>query len=216
MERIGKFQRDEVSAFYAVLFVGTFAIVWESRDYFLPGRVHGFMMERIELSAENWWRYFLVAHVAGGLVCLCSSLLQYSKLLLKRAPGIHRYLGRIYALSIITLVFPTGVALAFVAKGGTNGTIGFLLLSFATLGFLLLGMVAIYKKNLRSHQKWISRSFALVTSAITFRTLQIAFSQFHLDPDRVYQIALWLSIAVNLTLCEYYLLKTERRTNRTQ
>jgi len=211
MNRVSHFQRIEIAFFYAVLFAGTILIVWESRDYFLPGRVHGFMMERIELSVENWWRYCLLAHVAGGLVCLCSSVLQYSKLLLKRAPVAHRYLGRIYALSIITLVFPTGVALAFVAKGGSNGTFGFLVLSFATLGSLLLGMIAIYKKNLRSHQAWISRSFALVTSAITFRTLQIVLSQFYLDPDKIYQMALWLSIIMNLALCEYYLLKTEKQ-----
>ena len=215
-KQISNFQRIEKAFFYAVLLCGTALIVWESRDYFLPGRVHGFMLERMELSVENWWRFFLLAHVAGGLVCLCSSLLQYSKLLLKRAPAIHRYLGRIYALSIITLVFPTGVALAFVAKGGNNGTVGFLFLSVATLASLLLGMVAIYKKNLRAHQAWISRSFALVASAITFRALQIGFSQFQFDPDRVYQSALWLSIAINLALCEYYLLKTEKRKNETE
>jgi len=210
-KEISNFQRVETTLFYAVLLCGTTLIVWESRNYFLPGRVHGFMLERMELSVEDWWRYCLLAHVAGGSLCLCSSLLQYSKLLLIRAPAIHRYLGRIYALSIITVVFPTGVALALVAKGGNNGTVGFLFLSVATLASLLLGMVAIYKKKLRAHQAWISRSFALISSAITFRALQIGLSQFHLDPGRVYQSSLWLSIAINLALCEYYLLKTEKQ-----
>ena len=210
-DRINLLRRIEQTLFYVVLLGGTALIVWESRNYFLPDRIHPFMMERIELSVEDWWRYFLLVHVAGGLLCLCASLLQYSKVLLRRAPSIHRYLGRIYALSIITVVFPTGVALAFVAKGGSGGTFGFLVLSFATLATLLLGMVAIYKKNLRAHQAWISRSFALVTSAITFRAFQIGLSYLSDDPDRVYQSALWMSIGVNLALCEYYLLKTEKR-----
>ncbi|MFT6862202.1 MAG: hypothetical protein ACJAVK_000758, partial [Akkermansiaceae bacterium] len=46
---------------------------------------------------------------------------------------------------------------------------------------LLLGMIAIYRKNLRSHHVWISRSFAFVTSAITFRSLQLGLSQFDLE-----------------------------------
>ncbi|MGC6565908.1 MAG: DUF2306 domain-containing protein, partial [Akkermansiaceae bacterium] len=125
--------------------------------------------------------------------------------------AVHRNLGRIYGLSIIMVVFPTGVALAFVAKGGLSGTIGFLFLSFATLFSLLLGMVAIYKKNLRAHQAWISRSFALVTSAITFRLLQLVLVRFVDDYDQVYQSALWASMGINLTLCEYYLLKTNRK-----
>lgn len=206
-------QRIEMVVFYLVLFAGTALIVWESRDYFLPDRIHGFIMERLDLAAEDWWRYALIAHVASGLICLVSSLLQYSKLLLKRAPSIHRNLGRIYALSIVMAVFPTGVALAFVAKGGVSGTVGFLVLSFATLFSLIFGMVAIYRKNLRSHQEWISRSFALVTTAITFRALQLALIQFPLEYDFIYQFALWASIGINLALCEYYLLK-KSKTNK--
>ena len=208
--RVSPFQRFEMAFFYVVLFAGTTIIVWESRDYFLPGRLHAFMMERIDLAVEDWWRYTLLTHVAGGLTCLVSSLLQYSKVLLKRAAWLHRNLGRIYGLSIIMVVFPTGVALAFVAKGGFSGMLGFLLLSFATLFTLLLDMVAIYKKNLRSHQIWISRSFALVTSAITFRVLQLVLAQFNYDYDQIYQSALWGSIGINIGLCEYYLLKTTK------
>lgn len=209
--RVSPYQRVETAAFYLVLFSGTALILWESRSYFLPGHIHGFMMERLDLAVEDWWRYALLTHVAGGLICLVSSLLQFSGVLLKRAPALHRNLGRIYALSIVVAVFPTGVALAFVAKGGLSGTIGFLTLSFGTLFTLLLGMIAIYRKNLPSHRAWISRSFALVTSAITFRALQLILVRFIPDYDQVYQISLWASLGINLGLCEYYLLKTTQK-----
>jgi len=205
------YQRIEKGLFYLILFSGTALILWASRDYFLPNTVHSFMLERLDLAVENWWRYTLLAHVVGGLTCLVSSLLQYSGLLLKRARWLHRYLGRIYALSIITLVFPTGVALAFTAKGGLSGTIGFLILAVGTLATLLLGMVAIYKKNLRAHQVWISRSFALVTSAISFRFIQLGLAYTSLTIEQVYLSALWLSIILNVVLCEYYLLKTNKQ-----
>jgi hypothetical protein len=207
--RVCSVRQIEMMVFYLVLFVGTGLIIWESSDYFLPDRVHGFILERPELAVQDWWRYALLAHVVGGLLCLVSSLLQYSKILLKRAPSIHRNLGRIYALSIVVLVFPTGVALAFVAKGGLSGMIGFLALCFGTFFTLVFGMGAIYRKNIASHRVWISRSFALVTTAITFRTLQLALLQFNFDYDLVYQTSLWGSIGINLALCESYLLKNK-------
>ncbi len=208
---VSPLQRIEITLFYLVLFSGTLLICWESRLYYLPNTVHSFLLERMELTLEDWWRYTLLTHVTGGLICLVSSLSQYSRLFLKRAPWLHRNLGRIYALSIIMVVFPTGVALSFVAKGGLSGTLGFLVLSFGTLFTLLLGLVAIYRKNLRAHQTWISRSFALVTTAITFRSLQLALFQFDIDYQTIYQIALWGSIGINVVLCEYYLLRTTKQ-----
>jgi len=201
--------------FWFILYLGTATILWNSLDHFLPNRVHSFLFERISLTMQEWWRYSLLAHVAGGLICLISRFLQYSKFLLKCAPPFHRYLGHVYALSIITLVFPTGVALSFVAKGGTSGMIGFLLLAIATLVTLILGMIAIFKRNIRAHQAWITRSFALVTSAITFHTLQLALSYTEISYTTNYQISLWLSIAINLILAEYYLKKSNKSSKLT-
>ena len=204
----------ESALFWGILYLGTGIILWTSLDYFLPNTMHSFLFERMELTMQDWWRYTLYAHVIGGLTCLISSLLQYSKILLKRAPRVHKYLGHIYALSIITTVFPTGVALSFVAKGGTSGMIGFLFLSIATLATLILGMVAIFKRNIKSHQAWITRSFALVTTAITFRTLQILFSSLSMTVETNYQLSLWLSIGINLILAEYYLCKSTNKLNQ--
>lgn len=209
-------RKIESTIFWCSLYLGTGIIFWNSLDYFLPNRMHSFLFERIELTMQDWWRYTLYAHVIGGLTCLISSLLQYSKLLLKRAPRVHRYLGHIYALSIITLIFPTGIALSFVAKGGTSGMVGFLFLAVATLLTLILGMIAIFKRNIKSHQAWITRSFALVTTAITFRTLQIGFSNLAISQETNYQLSLWLSIIINLMLAEYYLYKSTRKLTTNQ
>ena len=78
-------------------------------------------------------------------------------------------------------------------------------------------MVAIFKRNIKSHQAWITRSFALITTAITFRSLQIGIHALGVDPEFNYQLSLWLSIAINLILAEYYLLKTgSRKSNKKQ
>ncbi|MFT6792857.1 MAG: hypothetical protein ACJAR1_000843 [Rubritalea sp.] len=106
----------ETALFWSILYLGTGTILWTSLDYFLPNTMHSFLFERIELTMQDWWRYTLYAHVIGGLACLISSLFQYSKLLLKRAPRMHKSLGYIYTLCIITLIFPTGLALSFEPK----------------------------------------------------------------------------------------------------
>lgn len=206
----------ESALFWSVLWVGTGLIVWNSLDYFLPNGMHSFMFERMELTMQDWWRYTLYAHVIGGVLCIVSSLLQYSKWLLKRASVLHKYLGHVYALSIVTIVFPTGVALAMVAKGGTSGMVGFLILSVGTLGTLLLGMRAIFKRDIKAHQAWITRSFALITSAITFRTLQVVLGTFTSNPEVIYQCSLWLSIGINILLAEYYLIKQKKPKRRTK
>ena len=83
----------------------------------------------------------------------------------------------------------------------------------------VLGMVAIFKRNIKSHQSWITRSFALVTTAITFRTLQILLSSLGITAETNYQLSLWLSIGINLILAEYYLYKSTNnhklRANKT-
>jgi len=66
MDYANTLKRIEIALFNAILFTGTFLIFWESRDYFLPGRAHAFLLERLELSTENWWRYSLLAHITGG------------------------------------------------------------------------------------------------------------------------------------------------------
>ena len=168
-------------------------------------------LERPSLTVQDWWRYTLYTHIVGGAICLLSTLLQYSKILLKSAPSIHNALGYLFALSIITVVFPTGVALSFVAKGGTSGMIGFLVLSFATLLTMLLGITAILKGNIKKHKAWITRSFALVASAITFRILQISFFYAGFATETNYQMSLWFSILINAALAEYYLYKQKNK-----
>lgn len=191
--------------FWIVLWSGTVLIFWASSDYFTQSQVHAFLRERPHLMVQDWWRYSVYVHVFSGCLCLGSSLLQYSGILLRRYPKWHKYLGYIYVLSLILAVIPSGLILSVFAKGGWIGKLGFCVLNFATLVTVLLGLNSILKKRLRAHQAWITRSFGLVSSAITFRLLLVVMVHFDVSIEIVYPACVWLSIILNALLVEVYL-----------
>lgn len=206
-----KWRFFEQYIFWVLLWLGSFGILYASLDYLKPNYVHEFLRERLYMAEKDWWRWTLYVHVASGILCLTASLSQYSDTVLKKYRALHKYLGRVYAYSIFLFVFPTGIILSFFAKGGIISIIGFLVLSVATFITALFGVRAILKKNLKKHKIWITRSFALISSAITFRILQLLLEAVGVPSLISYQLAVWLSLAINVLLGEYYLWKAKFR-----
>ncbi len=205
----------ERAVFWILLWAGTALIFLASRSYFFGSEPHEFLIERPHLTMHSWWRYSLYVHVISGCLCLASSLLQYSKIFLKRYVKVHKSLGYVYVLSLLIAVIPTGLILSNVAKGGWISQVGFHAMNVSVLVCVILGMRAIFQKRVQEHQAWMTRSFALITSAITFRTLQVIFHQFHVPYEIVYPTCVWLSIIVNVWVAEYYLYKSKTNTNKT-
>jgi len=204
----------ERALFWASLWIGTGLILWASKDYFIGVNPHGFLIERPHLTMQSWWKVSVYIHVLSGCLCIVSSLLQYSKVLLKKAPKVHKSLGYIYVLSLLIAVTPTGMVLSAVAKGGWISQLGFFVMNFSTLICVVQGMKAIFKRKVAEHEAWITRSFALVTSAITFRTLQISLLQLQVPYEVIYPICVWLGMILNLWVAEYYLYKTKIKTKQ--
>jgi hypothetical protein len=119
-------------------------------------------------------------------------------------PSFHRRCGKIYSASVLGLLCPTGMVLALSAKGGFPGKAGFLLLGAATFYTTLRG-VAVMREPSRDvvrHRKWMTRSFALAASAITFRLYHVAFFEIGLAEETNYLVSLWLSILGNAAVAE--------------
>lgn len=192
-------------AFWLVLWTGTLLIIWSSRDY-LPGPfTHDFLLERPYLLHQNWWRISVKVHAISGCLCLASSLLQYSGLLLKKYPKIHKSLGYVYIASLLFVVVPSGLILCTVAKGGLISQIGFFVMNLLTLLTVFLGLNSILNGKIKEHQIWITRSFGLVSSAITFRTLLIVLLVSQVPLEVAYPACVWLSMIINALLVEFYL-----------
>ncbi len=192
-------------AAYSVLVVSGALIIWTSRLYFLdPIRVH-FLMERPALAADKLWRGLLAIHVAGGVGCLAALLVASATAWNSRWKIAHRWSGRFYAVIVLVLLCPTGLLLSAYAKGGFAGKFGFFLLSVLTFVFTWQGTRYAIEQNFVEHRKWMTRSMAMVASAMTFRLAQIGLSQFDINPDSNYIASLYISTFGNWLAAEVWM-----------
>jgi uncharacterized membrane protein len=190
---------------YAAFWLGygwcAYLIAANSLPYFgEAGRWQPFLVEKGAAGQATWYLIALRLHVIGGILCLAAILIQFSPLVLRRSPALHRWNGRIYGLSALLLVCLPGMPMALHAKGGIAGQAGFLLLGALTFWTTWEGIQAARQRDLDSHRRWMVCSFALVASAITFRLLHIALylAAPVLDDATSYVICLYASIVGNL------------------
>lgn len=183
---------------------GALLILWTSYQEYGPGGSGYFILEKGAVGEQPLWRVSLYVHIISGVVCLLSALPQCSRTLLRRWPSLHRISGRIYGMAVIFLLAPTGFHLAFYAKGGLPGKLGFLTLAVASFHTTLAGWRTAMPatRDLDAHRKWMLRSFALASSAITFRIYHMAGYMAGLPEQTNYIACLWLSILGNLAVAE--------------
>ncbi len=192
---------------------GALLIVANTVQDFGPGGAGHFIEERGEAGQQPLWLLCLYVHVAAGVVCLIASLPQLSRLVLRGIPKLHRWCGRVYVAAVLILLCPSGMYLALHAKGGLLGKTGFLLLGAATFFTTLRGITSMMGKtrDLALHRASMTRSFALVASAITFRVYHIVFFQAGLPEETNYIVCLWLSILGNVAVAELVLRRRRPR-----
>lgn len=211
-----KFQTPiRIFAWLALVFF-TGLLTYNSLPYFSEPRAHSFVWEKGALAERPVWFVSLVIHACAGVICLVSSFLQFFRPLLRRLPWMHRWLGRVYVYSILIFLAPTGFYLAFFAHGGLLGTIGFLILGVFTTITTWKGWVAMRRKQMAEHVAWMVRSFAMVTTALTFRIEHIALQELAMAPEAGFLTALYLSIAGNALVAEFLLWRIRRKTNKKQ
>lgn len=171
-----------------------------------------FLEERIELSESPTWRAMLALHVAAGAASLLASFLQFLRPVLRRSPWLHRWFGHVYSWSILGVLAPTGLYLAWFAKGGALGITGFLVLGILATHSTWMGWLTIRRGQTTEHVGWMIRSFAMVTTAITFRIYNILLVQTGMTFETGYLVALYLSLFGNLLAAEWLLTRLNSRT----
>ncbi|MFC9919689.1 DUF2306 domain-containing protein [Agromyces binzhouensis] len=107
-------------------------------------------------------------HIVAGGIALVTGPFQFWRGLRDRAPGVHRWTGRV-SLVAIAVAGLAGLALAPFSAAGLVGTFG-----FGTLAVLWLlsgwrGYRAIRRGDVPSHRAWMTRTFALTYAAVTLR-----------------------------------------------
>ena len=118
------------------------------------------------LAPFRWW---LLPHVAGGMLAFLISPFQLSGTLRRRLPKVHRWLGRLYVGgALISSVLSIYIVVRFEVQAnwwvmGTMGALWFLATAF--------GWFAALNRNFVQHQLWMGRSIGLTFTFVLTRII---------------------------------------------
>lgn len=154
---------------------------------------------------------FLVIHVAGGVAALLAGPVQFARRVRARWPASHRATGRFYVVAV-AIGAPTGFVLALGTTAGPVAGAGFAIQALLWAAFTWLGWRSAAGRRFDEHRDWMLRSYAITTSAITFRLMLPASAFLGLDFLATYRVIAWLPWIVNLALFEYHIRRSRGST----
>lgn len=170
--------------------------------YFKPGVE--FLETKQLIYHIDWWRWSFYVHVFASPIVITTGLLQFSKKLLYKFPGLHRKIGKTYVFFVLLVSGPSGLIMSFYANGGYIAQVSFVLLSSLWILFTYIGFQYAKKRKFEKHTLWMFRSYALTLSAVTLRFYAYLFDVFNipLSPSDSYILLSYLSWIPNLLIIE--------------
>ncbi|MVO15730.1 DUF2306 domain-containing protein [Parasedimentitalea huanghaiensis] len=156
-------------------------------------------------AVERRWAFF--AHITLAPLALILMPFQFWKGLRTRRPDVHRWIGRVYGVSILL----AGIGSLLMAFGTTSSPVaawGFGLLAVAWLGSTGYGIWLARQGRIAEHQRWMIRSAGLTFAAVTLR-VYLPFLFMTLGEEAGYTLVAWLCWVPNLVVTEWFL----RRSN---
>lgn len=181
-------------------------IVWP----YTSGRLDiDFLLSKQHIVHFLHYRLAFYLHIFPALLVLAAGLTQFSGRVLRRAPALHRWVGRVYVYSILGVCGPAAVLMAGYANGGPVARASFLLLGLLWWWVTLRAYRAIRAGDVRAHGAWMIRGYALTLSAITLRLMQLGLARYtDIDPETAYRLVSWPSWVLNLLAAEWVLRRT--------
>jgi uncharacterized membrane protein len=186
----------------AALAVGSAAITSGSVAYFDFDHQAPFVVEKLPLPHEQLWLLMLRIHVLAAAFALPACLALMSRTLLRRAPRVHRWLGRGAGVVVLTALCPSGFFLALFAKGGAPATMGFMLSGAIVMVATVRGVRTARAADFAAHRRWMSHVLAQLSVAVTSRALLFVFDAADVNADVAYLISLWLPVVAGAAVVE--------------
>lgn len=189
------------SSSLTLLLLGSLLITVSSLGYFDAGTLPPFAVEKLPVRFEALWLASLRAHVASAALTfpLCIALM--TRWLQRRAAW-HRWLGRITGALLLLVLVPSGVVLAFDAKGGMFVTAGFLLSGAVASYCAVKGIRAARQRDLLSHAHAMRHVLGQMSVAVTSRAMILGLDALGMDPELAYALALWVPVLGTLVAIE--------------
>jgi hypothetical protein len=152
-----------------LLWFAVIALAW----YFMRGADHFLGLTRSAMGKYFDYRYFLILHITAGGGALILGPPQLWTSFRKSQPKIHRVVGYLYCLAVLTSG-TTAVLLAFTTAYAVNWAYAFSLQVWVSvwLSATFAALVAAVRKKFKSHREWMVRSY-LSTLAFVISGLAI-------------------------------------------
>jgi uncharacterized membrane protein len=184
--------------FFAVA-VGLYPLAYYIIDMRSSGLLHSKPKTLID---STFYIPIFYVHITFGGIALLTGWSQFSNWLRNKYLKTHRFVGKIYVIAVI-LSSLAGLFIAFFASGGIIPSIGFGILAILWFTTVVKAYTSILKKNIKQHENWMLRSYALAFAAVTLR-IYLPFSQavMHLDFLACYRVISWLCWVPNLIVAE--------------
>jgi len=192
--------------FLGSMLAGSLLISAMSLPYFDFETLPPFVIEKLPLRFETLWLASLRVHVAAAALGfpLCLALMTRA---LQRKAAWHRWLGRFTGLLVLFALLPSGVVLAFDAKGGRAVTAGFLLSALVVGGAMIIGVQAARRRNLVLHARALRHVVGQMSVAVVSRALIVGFDALGIEPDVAYVAALWGPVLASAAVVELLCLR---------
>lgn len=195
-----------LKSLFWLLFIGFFSLLMARivLPYRSGARDIDFLLSKQHIVHLWHYRLAFYLHIFPALLVLAAGMTQFSGLVLKKAPMLHRWVGKVYVFSILAVCGPAGFVMALYSNGGWIARSSFLTLSVLWWATTFLAWRAIKNGDVQHHRAWMLRSYALTFSAVTLRVMQFGLAtQTHIEMALAYQIVAWPSWMLNLLVAEW-------------
>lgn len=150
-------------------------------------------------------------HVSAAPVALVLGSIQLFARMRARNPVLHRWIGRVYAVSIL-IAGVAGLVVALGAEGGIVASLGFGLLAVLWLGITANAVRLAVVGRIAGHRRWMYRSFALTFAAVTLRLYLLGFMAAGFSYTEASIYLAWICWVPNLLFAEWFVRRFPRVT----
>jgi small-conductance mechanosensitive channel len=138
--------------------------------YLPPNFSSGFLHGRKEYFFDGYHMAFY-AHIISGPLALLLGTILISDTFRRQWPLWHRFLGRLEVVVVLVAVAPSGLWMARHAVGGPIAAAGLVVLAVLTSACTALGWRAAVRRRFREHERWMWRTYLLLSSTIILRII---------------------------------------------
>lgn len=184
------------------LIILTCLLSFNALHYYSFSNLYGILPEKQHVLNDPVWKLSFYIHMGTGVVCLVIPIVLFLGRTFNLPSKWHKQLGIIYIIDVLVLVCPTGLYMAFYAKGGLWAQIGFVAQGVFMWYFTWMSYRDAKQRQFQQHRFWIIRSYAMAAGALTFRLYHIAFYYLEIPYEINYSTSQWISILSNLIIAE--------------